>query len=749
MFFVSDGFFVKTMISLGGNKKENLFACFYGKYFLFTLAIFFGVFFFIHNVSAAETPSLGGQIVNGIGAGLKLVGHIAALPFLWVFNILLYALFVVQGLLLLLAGILMDWAINPDNFAIVITNNTAIYESWKLVRDILNIFFIFFLLFAAFATVFQIDKYNYKKIVLQLVIMALLVNFSFPISRFIVDVANVFFYGILSLGGFGGGLSATLAQGFNIWMMAAPSSGLIDGVINASTLTIKLVFSNIFVFILAVTFLTIGALFIIRIAILALLIIFSPVGFVAGIFPGTKQFADQWWSQLFNQAFFAPVMALVLVIALSIMRVMNNGSLLNSIKKTMSGRVLTGDYSGIITSGAMMAIPVIILWVGLLSAKKFGAIGADIVQKYAMAGMKWAVKTPVMWGGRKYERKMADNKYSKYTKWLAPSVLKGAYDNWRKESFESDRKPVEKAAAYMQDAFNKLYGRNTNHGFRVSQQQDNKVAKELLEISANSEYLVNELDAAYKNGDREEINGAILALAKTNNPNDALAAAVGKDYGQGLETEDYEYKDENGKTIKGKTAVISSKNYQILMSNLLKRAGYGAGTEEMAMAKMAIGEVARSAGNSALFAQAGFKDGKWREFSPQEQAEVVRAKLDNTDPQLRERETHPDTIFKYVYINGKRHIRDVNDEVGVAALSVVGGGDIANVVNRGRPDKKLGIVDLEGMEKTPEWYQKALDKNPMLKEYGKTITDSYKPKDSGSGGKSDKTSGLKPESFVM
>ncbi|MDP1619484.1 MAG: hypothetical protein Q8M12_00635, partial [bacterium] len=103
----------------------------------------------------------------------------------------------VAGWVLNIAVILFAWIIDAEKLRAILVH-PAIFKSWSLVRDFLNIGFILVLLFSAFSTIFQVDKYSYKKILLWLVIMALLVNFSYPITRFIIDVSNTLMYTLLS-----------------------------------------------------------------------------------------------------------------------------------------------------------------------------------------------------------------------------------------------------------------------------------------------------------------------------------------------------------------------------------------------------------------------------------------------------------------------------------------------------------------------------------------------------------------------
>lgn len=336
-------------------------------------------------------------------------------------NGLLYVVFVFMGILVIIAGVLFDWAINPDNFMMVM-NLKAIYTGWQVVRDFFNLAFILVLLFSAFCTVFQVEKYHLKKILLTLVIMALLVNFSYAIARFIIDVANVTMYYILSTAfpdlGNKTGIVTGIAQFTGIVYDLAPSG--LTGLIGKSA-TVKMLCSIVFLFILASTLLIIGILFLIRIVVLAILVIFSPVGFVAGIFPGTKNYADKWWDQLFKQAFFGVIMSFMLYISIMIMKEMQDTGGIAEKMKLFAGQI-TGkgaNYSEIITTALLMAIPITLLWMGIIVSQQMGAYGAATAKKLGTGAMgKFSGLNAVKRGYKAYQsRRQEAQKSGLATRW--------------------------------------------------------------------------------------------------------------------------------------------------------------------------------------------------------------------------------------------------------------------------------------------------------------------------------------------
>ena len=147
---------------------------------------------------------------------------------------------------------------------------------WKFVRDFINIFFILGLLFIAFAFVFQIDSYANSKTIIKLILAALLVNFSFPIARVIIDFANVPMYFFLQMIlGDGGDASTTLASSLG----ASNLEGILLPQGSDSKLKSLLV-AIIFLFIFNITLLVLAFQFLIRVIALVILLVLSPIGFI-------------------------------------------------------------------------------------------------------------------------------------------------------------------------------------------------------------------------------------------------------------------------------------------------------------------------------------------------------------------------------------------------------------------------------------------------------------------------------------
>ncbi|MEK9173851.1 MAG: hypothetical protein AAB845_01135 [Patescibacteria group bacterium] len=205
----------------------------------------------------------------------------------WGFKKLLYAVFIFVGWFTSVAVTMFAYVVDPQNISGPkgMLNLQAVYDMWKFVRDFINIFFILGLLFIAFAFVFQIKEYSEPKVIIKLIIAALLVNFSFPVARLIIDLANVPMYFFLQMIlGDGTSASATLQSSLG----ASNLQGILLPKGSGSDIS-SIMAAIVFLFIFNITLLVLAFQLLIRLVALIILVILSPIGFVASGIPGLKQ----------------------------------------------------------------------------------------------------------------------------------------------------------------------------------------------------------------------------------------------------------------------------------------------------------------------------------------------------------------------------------------------------------------------------------------------------------------------------
>jgi len=326
-----------------------------------------------------------------------------------------------------IAGAVFDLSINLSlNLTRTVDSIPAVKEGWVVFRDLANVFFIFIMLYLGIKTILGIDADKTKKAVVNLVIVALLINFSLFITRVVIDSSNVValqFYsamtparndpafGPLSANFYDGGLSALVMQGLKlttVYDQSKTEGVMFSGTAGADKSIIVMVLGSVLLLVTAFVFFAGGILFVIRTVVLVLLMILSPLAFIAWLLPKTEQYSKMWWDELFNQSFFAPAYLAIIYVVIKIMNSSTGlvpGAENASLAGALGGRVLS-DVALIMN----FVILIVLLLSALIIAKKMGAKGGDIAKdlggKLSFGAAGWAGRQTV---GRA-ARAVADSK---------------------------------------------------------------------------------------------------------------------------------------------------------------------------------------------------------------------------------------------------------------------------------------------------------------------------------------------------
>lgn len=356
-------------------------------------------------------------------------------PSTWVQS-LLYGIFVMFGVFASLAITIFEWAIKPESIQMLM-NSPGVYESWKFVRDFFNLFFILILLYIAFSVVFQIEK-NFKKTLLTLVLAALFINFSYPVSRALIDMTNVPMYF------FANQMMAKEGGGTDLFGQTMSASGLEHILLptkeeeNVS----RILMAIVFIFIFSITLLVLSIMFVIRLVALVVLVIFSSVGFAATFIPGLSSYAGQWWSAFWKYAFFGPAAMLMLLVSVKFFSSIQSGGgsqspLIKGMKTVAGTEVTDVDFYA---NMLLFSIPIVMLWMAMGLAQKMSIAGAGSVVGKGKGFAKWAGKktynNPIgrgLYGGAKkvvmggkvggfdYGKKLPGGKFLTGDYWGTPS----------------------------------------------------------------------------------------------------------------------------------------------------------------------------------------------------------------------------------------------------------------------------------------------------------------------------------------
>lgn len=227
--------------------------------------------------------------------------------------------YIVQFFVWILGGILMVliyvliWVAQYNDFI----KSPAVTTGWVIVRDICNMFFILILLVISFATLLKLENYNAKKLLPKLLIMAVLINFSKTICGVLIDVSQVVMLTFVNaFKGIGGG---NLTELLGIKYLLSINTG--DNVSTGTTMLNIVgayILALLYVVISVVVVFVILSALIIRMVMLWIYIVLSPIAYLGSAFPSGQRYASQWWDEFTKQLIIGPVLAFFIWLSFSI-----------------------------------------------------------------------------------------------------------------------------------------------------------------------------------------------------------------------------------------------------------------------------------------------------------------------------------------------------------------------------------------------------------------------------------------------
>ena len=285
----------------------------------------------------------------------------------------------------------IDWLVLDMGNKINTTSIGGTIDSlWTLVRDMCNLAFIFGFVYIGIRTIIDSDSSHVKSMLAQIIVGALLINFSLFIVKFVIDASNyvaVAIYNSMTTGE--GSISAKFADIMGITTYFQSTGGDMLANLTAGGAISFYVMGSVLFMIAGFVFAAGAILLIIRFVALIFIMIFSPVLFAAIVFPGTAEYAKKLWSLLINYSLFAPAYLLLLLISIrvlegvaGVMGVGNGYTLSGALQNVKSGGVT--DSFGVIIS---FLIAIFFLIMSLQIAKQFGIAGASKVTSLATHGM--------------------------------------------------------------------------------------------------------------------------------------------------------------------------------------------------------------------------------------------------------------------------------------------------------------------------------------------------------------------------
>jgi hypothetical protein len=416
------------------------------------------------------------------------------------------------------------------DFSQYVSDNPGVTTAWQAARDIINISFIFILLYIAIGTMFEL--FNAKKLLVNVIIIALLINFSALLPKVIIDASNLLaleFYNRIGDGEtFSGApdvtktivasLGLTLNNGEKLYDRYSKNETPQLPHPNLSSLALLAgIFGKIIFLLVTAVILAVGAwMFLLRTIVLIFLIVLSPLAVAAYMLPQTQKYFSQWFQKLLSSAFFAPAYLFLLYLVITIVK----GTDLQSFA---GGNIKSNSYFDVDVIKITINFIFITVMMGaaLIIAHSMGAQGAGTATKWAgkakglglgllggTAGLAGAYSVG------KFAKKAADSKLVK--KWASNKPILGG--------------------GLARDTLNKLAGQKFGSSASYNERTE-KVAKRIEgfktpELQAN--YLaslrpVDREEAFKKLSDRQKsiLNAGVEKLPDTDRRKQAVEGLIG------------------------------------------------------------------------------------------------------------------------------------------------------------------------------------------------------------------------------
>lgn len=233
----------------------------------------------------------------------------------------LYVIHIILSGFIALAGQLFDYSIE---FSII--NIKDLFDStgplnilWVMIRDLFNISFIFILLYLAITRILGSWGARAKTTVVNVLISAVLINFSMFITKVLIDGGNIVaveLYKQIVGADLHGSISSLIFSKTDFWDVLKNSlkaSGQVD-IILTLVMQVMCLATLIYVYVYA------SILFIGRAIMLMFLTVTSPIGFMGDTIPSIGEISKKWWKTLTDQILVAPVLIFFLLLITKIIQ---------------------------------------------------------------------------------------------------------------------------------------------------------------------------------------------------------------------------------------------------------------------------------------------------------------------------------------------------------------------------------------------------------------------------------------------
>jgi len=287
-----------------------------------------------------------------------------------------------SGLVAELCGAFLNWITGPAFITLKYTNNEFVNLGLGITKNFVNLILVVFLIYIALAIALRLKERATKQTLVYLIIIALLVNFAPVFCGLIVDATNIVQNYFLA--GIQKGVSGIVTDSLSFSDLGKTANTISDDWAAKLGIFTKLLLIIIMNISIAFALLLFAAIFFFRLIAIWILVILSPLAFVAWILPATKKFWTLWWNQFIQWSIIGIPLAFFLYLVMATTTVLNNTF---RAKMTLPG--ISTDTVGLLN----MVLPYIaitaLLYFGFVIGLKTSAMGASSAIKMTKGLGKW------------------------------------------------------------------------------------------------------------------------------------------------------------------------------------------------------------------------------------------------------------------------------------------------------------------------------------------------------------------------
>ncbi|MEK7640895.1 MAG: hypothetical protein AAB389_02775 [Patescibacteria group bacterium] len=360
---------------------------------LFALAAFAGLILVSlpHPVSALSEEGIGAAVAQGMFG--KMMNAFRAFT-----ASIVDLVATVTAFLITFAAYLINLMIDMST---TIIDSPLVKTGFGITLQIANMGFVVAIIALAFVTIFRLQGYETKKIFRNLILAAVLVNFSFTIAGLVMDGSHVFAkFFLQAMTGDGNNvenITANLAHSLNLQQLntAKPSNDTLEAAAGAAEtfflLLTSLVLTIIYNSAIVITFFTIAGMMFVRYVIISLLLILMPAAWLCWIFPALSGNWKKWWDTFLRWNIFLPVMLFFLYLALRASEEIGASMGPTSAYTTAQAAAGFSIFSPtIITAITQGLVQIGLIFGGMMAANSLGIAGAGFMYNSTKSFAGWA-----------------------------------------------------------------------------------------------------------------------------------------------------------------------------------------------------------------------------------------------------------------------------------------------------------------------------------------------------------------------